>query len=431
MMPHLFISYAKKDTRKLALTLADKLNAIENISTWVDRSLRAGASWELQIQKEIKRCDTMIVLYSPDINRHENGEEESYVLTEIHYAKRIVKKPIIPIMAQATTPPMALMMEHYIDFTIEGLSVDDLVEALCYELEIDLKKSTTNTPSVGAQHAAPEKSVVSPKQQAKPSAPRQQPLLTFPSTAAIKQIIGEPFGWCQVPAGEFIYGEDDTQQTLTLPTFSMAKYPITYSQFQVFVDDKEGFKDSRWWRGLAIDQSNEYSNSISKIVNHPRDNVSWYDAIAFCRWLSWRVGGGYDINQIATWAVRLPTEFEWEKAARGTDGRTYPWGNSFDKNKSNTKESGLSKATPVTQYPNGASLYGVVDMSGNVWEWCLTDYNNSQQKAQFENISSNSYRLLRGGSWSNSNLSSRAASRNNSLPNYRRINCGFRIMRPL
>jgi hypothetical protein len=85
-MPHIFISYAKKDTRELALALSDALNAVDGVTAWVDRSLRVGRSWELQIQNEIDRCDAMIVLYSPDINRHKQGEEESYVLTEIAYA---------------------------------------------------------------------------------------------------------------------------------------------------------------------------------------------------------------------------------------------------------------------------------------------------------------------------------------------------------
>lgn len=135
-MPHIFISYAKKDTRELALALADTLNEFDGAFTaWVDRSLRAGKSWELQIQQEIDRCDVMVVLYSPDINRHKQGEEESYVLTEIAYAKYEAKKRIIPVMAQKTTPPMSLTALHYIDFTRTGLTLDNLVDAILDELE--------------------------------------------------------------------------------------------------------------------------------------------------------------------------------------------------------------------------------------------------------------------------------------------------------
>ena len=119
-MTHIFISYAKKDTRELALSLADALSDIEGVTAWVDRSLRAGRSWELQIQAEIDKCDTMVVLYSPDINRHKNGKPESYVLNEIGYARHF-NKQIIPIMAQETTPPLSLITHHYIDFTLRGL----------------------------------------------------------------------------------------------------------------------------------------------------------------------------------------------------------------------------------------------------------------------------------------------------------------------
>ena len=140
-MPHIFISYAKKDTRELALALADAFNALSGYTAWVDRSLRAGKSWETQIQTEIDRCDVFIVLYSPDLNRHKQGAEESYVLTEIAYAHYTVKKPIIPVMAQKTDPPITLARMHYIDYTLPGLKLSDLVDALCDEM------GTTESPA--------------------------------------------------------------------------------------------------------------------------------------------------------------------------------------------------------------------------------------------------------------------------------------------
>ncbi|MCB0174944.1 MAG: TIR domain-containing protein, partial [Anaerolineae bacterium] len=120
--------------------------------------------------------------------------------------------------------------------------------------------------------------------------------------------------WVRVPNdGEWIY---QNQKHPGLPPFEISRYPITYAQFQTFIDDREGFKDRRWWDGLA---DNEYRRSNQsepgeqafKFWNHPREGASWYDAIAFCRWLSWRLGGGYDLDDIAAWTVRLPTEFEW------------------------------------------------------------------------------------------------------------------------
>ena len=256
-----------------------------------------------------------------------------------------------------------------------------------------------------------------------PSAP------TKPTATAdvVRALIGEPFEWRDVPAGEFLYG--DNKQKLTLPAFAIAKYPITYRQFQTFIDAKDGFKDKRWWQGLAEDQSNESGDQQWKIDDRPRENVSWYDAIAFCRWLSFKLGGGYNIDRVDDWLVRLPTEYEWEKSARGTDGRAYPYGNTFDKTKCNTEESGIGKTTPVTKYPQGASPYGVLDMSGNVWEWCLTDYNNPASDAARENVRSDAWRVLRGGSWVINQGDARAACRGLDFPDNRDFYVGFRLVR--
>jgi formylglycine-generating enzyme required for sulfatase activity len=278
------------------------------------------------------------------------------------------------------------------------------------------------------------------------------------STQGVQWVIGDLFEWCEVPAGKFLYGGKEEKlpepgfftrlfgnrsqpsnevkqkpvklvdmQELTLPSFSISKYPITYRQFQIFIDAKDGFTDPRWWEGLAQDQSQSPGEQNWKIDDHPRENVSWYDAMAFCRWLSFRLGGNYDIDHVNEWLVRLPTEFEWEKAARGTDGRAYPYGNTFDENKSNTRESGIRKTTPVTQYPKGESPYGVFDLSGNVWEWCLTEYSNPQVNVGQENLRSEA-RRLRGGSWNYSDNFARAVSRVIRDPGFRYSSFGFRVV---
>ncbi len=258
-----------------------------------------------------------------------------------------------------------------------------------------------------------------------PVAPVKPPLEA--SADAIRAIIGDPFAWCEVPAGEFLYGDDKRKLDLDYD-FAIAKYPITYSQFERFIQANDGFQDARWWAGLASRQPKQPGEQEWKIDDHPRENVDWYGAIAFCRWLSFKLGGGLDLGQIDQWAVRLPTEFEWEKAARGTKGLLYPYGNEFDAKKCNTRELGIGKTTPVTAYPQGASPYGAFDMSGNVWEWCLTDYDNPQLVADAENISSNNDRVLRGGSWVNLLNLARAAYRVNYLPFYRYNFNGFRVV---
>ncbi len=260
--------------------------------------------------------------------------------------------------------------------------------------------------------------------------------------------------WVPVPAGEFIYGDDNKggypeyarpadRQVLTLPAFEISRYPITYAQYQAFIDDPQGFYDARWWEGLALPEGHNSAPGEQwfKYGNHPRENVSWYDAMAFCRWLSWRLGGGYALEEISTWAVRLPTEVEWEQAARGTDGREYPWGDGYREGYANVDETArfggnkvgeyfLSQTTAVGLYTPGASPYGLQDMSGNVWEWCLTDYDSPALRAEDENMRSNARRVLRGGSWFHADDSARAASRLWLLPYSRYRNLGFRVCRP-
>ncbi|QPC84538.1 SUMF1/EgtB/PvdO family nonheme iron enzyme [Phototrophicus methaneseepsis] len=251
---------------------------------------------------------------------------------------------------------------------------------------------------------------------------------------AVRAIIGDPFEWCDVTVGEFIYGTGETQQRLTLPAFAIAKYPITYNQFQVFVNEQEGLNDRRWWEGLAGLSPIQPPQQKWQISDHPRENVRWYDAIAFCRWLSWRLGGPYDLEQVGEWPVRLPTEYEWEKAARGTEGRVYPYGNTFYSDKSNTfrwHRIFSNSTTPVTRYPQGASPYGVLDMSGNVSEWCLTAYDYPVVKAEDENMSSDSSRVIRGGSWFRGPDHARAVVRYYKLsPDFKNEEIGFRVMRP-
>lgn len=151
----------------------------------------------------------------------------------------------------------------------------------------------------------------------------------------------------------------------------MTRYLVTYEQFGTFLTASDGFSNPVWWEGLAANDHHKTrpGDQAFKYGNHPRERVSWYDAIAFTRWLSVKLG--YEIT--------LPTEQQYERAARWTDGRLYPYGNDFDPSKGNTGETGFGQTSAVGIFPNGASVEGIHDLCGNVWEWCLNEYSNPEQ----------------------------------------------------
>jgi len=214
-----------------------------------------------------------------------------------------------------------------------------------------------------------------------------------------------------VPAGEFLMGEGDDAQSVYVAAFYIAKFPVTNAAYQPFVAATGPRPPPDWLEGHFREMLSE----------HPVVNVSWHDALAYCRWLSVATGHHY----------RLPTEAEWEKAARGADGRTYPWGNVFDKTKCNGWEAGMGWTTPVDCCVNGASPYGVMDMVGNVWEWCSSLYASYPYRADDgrENLAAEGWRALRGGSWLDHEWGVRAARRLRGQPDYVSHNTGFRVAR--
>jgi formylglycine-generating enzyme required for sulfatase activity len=389
-MPHFFISYSKKDTRELALALNDALNNLPDVTCWVDKSMRAGQSWELQIESEIDKCDCMVVLYSEDIHRHKRGEEESYVLTEIAYAKRYAHKQIIPVMAQATQPPMSMIQEHYIDYVGQGLNIDRLVEAICFEAGI----------TVGARHDAPSNPTPVPRVVPEPPLPK-------PTRSRIYDILPPPFEWIDIPAGQVTlvtekgwatnYIPEGESRIYNVPAFAIAKYPMTNAQFAGFIK-AGGYKNRKWWTDEGWQQREKDGSTEPRYwtdkqwngAEYPVVGVSWYEAIAFCQWLSEASGEN----------IVLPTEQQWQRAAKGDDNRSYPWGNDWDCQRCNNsvKPCDSTQTTPVTQLQGkGDSPFGVVDMAGNVWEWCLTEYESG-----INSLSGNNIRVMRGGSWVNS-----------------------------
>ena len=226
------------------------------------------------------------------------------------------------------------------------------------------------------------------------------------------------------------------QHQIHLAEYRIGKYPVTNAEYKRFVDET-GHTSPTNYNGTLLWDDNNYPAGKG---NHPVVGTSWYDARAYCEWLGKKTGKPY----------RLPTEAEWEKAARSTDAREYPWGNDFDKTKCNTSESEIRATTPVGIYLDGASPYGALDMAGNVWEWCSTQYRAYLYRADDgrENPpveakpargflsrllrrdveASEDTRVLRGGSWDFSRVDARCASRHIILlPLLRGSLVGFRV----
>ena len=234
-----------------------------------------------------------------------------------------------------------------------------------------------------------------------------------------------------VPAGEFLMGsvatrdehaQDDEfpQQQVYLPEFYIGRYSITNLQYAAFVR-ATGSSAPESWLERRLPPGKE---------NHPVVTVLWNEALAFCAWLGEATGR----------AFRLPTEAEWEKAARGTDGRIYPWGDGLPGETLCNFGRKVSDTTPVGRYsPQGDSPYGCADMAGNVWEWCSTKYwpypyraGDGREDLQADGGpgGSRAYdrRVVRGGSFIYDRRDVRCAARFRSNPNHRDWHVGFRVV---
>ena len=209
-----------------------------------------------------------------------------------------------------------------------------------------------------------------------------------------------------IQGGTFILGsdsgsEDETpQQEMVISAFNVDIYPVTSAEYKEFVDATGHNPPRTWDDGTFADGT----------ADHPVTWVNWNDAKAYCEWAG----------------KRLPTEFEWERAARGTDGRTYPWGDAFDAAKCNSKESGLGGTSAVGSYPDGASPDGVFDMAGNVWEW-TADWYQGYRGTRYElSRYGEQYKVLRGGSWFDGGELQRTTTRKSFDPNQGFSTIGFR-----
>ncbi|HHH41247.1 MAG TPA: NACHT domain-containing protein [Chloroflexi bacterium] len=308
--------------------------------------------------------------------------------------------------------------------------------------------------------------------------------------------------WVEAPAGPFLMGSPDDdreaddhekpQHRVDLPVFFISRYPITNAQYRPFVEGG-GYEEARYWtpEGWAWrtgrrepdlsplddeDWKRRYAEWLAGrpvekrgrpfwwehprwgLPNRPVVGVCWYEALAYCRWLGERMQEARGRMQEArgrmqvwrdgqlvtghlpleTFRVRLPTEAEWEKAARGTGGRRWPWGDEWAGGRANTEEAGIGETCAVGLFPAGASPYGALDLAGNVWEWTATRWGRrSLYRPDYgypydpddsrEDLSGPDLRLVRGGSWLSNQESARCAFRLRFIPDHFYNSVGFRV----
>ncbi len=249
--------------------------------------------------------------------------------------------------------------------------------------------------------------------------------------------------WCEVPGGPFKMGGDPdawgawagAEFDLGYP-FWIAKYPVTYAQYEAFVSAGGYENDACWtpdgleWRGKKRQPEAYWNDPKWHIPNHPVVGVTWYEAYAFAQWLN-NQPGVRPANVPAGYVIRLARECEWEKAARYPDGRFFPWGNEWDPARLNSSEGGIGRTNAVGIFPNGANpAHGAHDLCGNVWEWCLTQWQTEYQSPDKEgnDPGDRALRVLRGGSWGDSQGNARAASRDRLSPVSRYDDGGYRVV---
>ncbi len=253
-------------------------------------------------------------------------------------------------------------------------------------------------------------------------------------------------GFIEIPAGEFTMGSEEEgfwggerpPHRVSLPHYYLARWPVTVAQFAAF--------------------QRKDSGSLKDTANHPAARVSWHEAVAYCHWLGeqlrqlapTRLAGEQALSEAerifwqgladGSLRVELPSEAEWEKAARGTDGRIYPWGEKPDLERANYNETGINSTTAVGCFPGGASPYGGEEMSGNVWEWTRSLWGKEWGKPDFAypydptdgreklDAPGEVLRVLRGGSFGFNFDYVRCAARYHYLPDYRYDLIGFRVV---
>ena len=353
---------------------------------------------------------------------------------------------VSPTIAPTALPTVRLTNEPVLgDTPTEELSATPIsaVTAVIPTLVVDRPDSSVIIPAMvePTPHPFPTQRPRRTPHPFSTQQPTQEPTLTSPlqSTWTPTGLPSWVPAMVEVPAGPFLMGSDTVdpqayddekpQHTLALPIYWIGRTEVTNEQFLPFIEGDGYTNKIYWdvdgWQWRTEQQRNQpgcWDNADFNNANQPVVCVSWYEAMAYAHWLSVQTGLNFS----------LPTEAEWEKAARGSDGQLYPWGDSAWKiERANSVEVGLGKTTSVALYPSGASPYAALGMAGNVWEWTTSvyaayPYNPSDGREDLRSPAGKHF-VLRGGSWASEAVYLRAANRLNHTPDDHNLYVGFRL----
>lgn len=354
-------------------------------------SIPFGVDFRKYLNEQVSAHDVVLVVIGPDWSRimqERASQKNDFVRIEIESALQ-QEKLVIPVLVKNATMP---------SFADLPASISDLQwrNSASIRRQPDLENDCKRLAE-GIQHYA--QSILNIAPPAMPAKPKIKPKLSNPTSL---DLMPKPFDWIPIPAGQVTLGKGydnkahSVGQTFTVDSFDMAKYPVTNAQFAKFIE-AGGYDNDSWWTEAGLAQSKEekwtepryWNNSKWNSAEQPVIGISWYEAIAFCLWLSEATGE----------KISLPSEQQWQRAAQGKEGYDYPWGNQWNRDlcNNNVDKKGIGKTNPLTHYEGkGDSPFGVVDMAGNVWEWCLTEYKTGSELTNGTDV-----RVLRGGSWFN------------------------------
>lgn len=478
----LFVSYAHVNLPRVQ-QLANFLN-LGGHEVWFDQRLVGGQSWKDQLRTQIKTSDCFLYALTPESFASDwcqwefsqavhMGKKVVTVLLEpcrlkgilgeyqyidftqgdsleaglrlgtAVFAAQPISPELVPLLpAPDDTPPEREiahgevndnpLVQRVYDEAFQAYRGKDYEEAL--ELVHDCLL-------LDAQHGDAQNLLVVLERRMERGKTQSPAKLAWTRSARsrVLDLLPEPFTWIDIPAGRVEI--EDGHGEFDVAAFQIAKYPITNAQYAKFIE-AGGYRERKWWidagwearekgwtwnsgksewkpTGNPWTEPRYWADSRFNGREQPVVGVSWYEAVAFCLWLSEMTGEG----------IVLPTEDQWQYAAQGDDGRVYPWGNEWGCQRCNNSVEPCDSdaTTSVRQYEGadkGNSPFGVVDMAGNVWEWCLTDYENRTNDV----VSDADMRVLRGGAWiSGFTDLFHCVSRHSNLPHFSNYHWGFRV----